>query len=182
MILGIAGKAEVGKSTVAKAIVKTAVYLELDAKVYELSNLILAETIEAGTIDPKVRSECTPEDIQELIRLGGARRKENPDYWIGALLVQIKKDNPEVAVCPNIRFPSESTAIQNAGGKIIKVTALNADGSEFTSRSRDPNDPSETSQRQILADYFLSTKRGESELLKLQAAALFKYIQRTYAR
>lgn len=176
MIISVLGRAEVGKSTVAKAIVKTAVYMELNAQVYELSNYILTEAIELGSIKKKARAECTPEDIQELIRLGGLRRGENANYWINILLADIAATKPDVAVFPNLRFPDEATAIQAVGGKIIRVTALNPDGAEYVSRSRDPNDPSETSQRLIVADYYLTTKRGESDLLKMQAETLFKYL------
>jgi len=176
MILGICGRAEVGKSTVGKAIVKTAVYMELDAKVYELSNYVLAEAIESGAIKNKTRAECTPEDILELVRIGTAGRAKDQDYWMNKLRDDVEKDKPQVAVCPNIRYVSEADAIQRWGGKVIRVTALNADGTEFISRSRDPNDPSETNQRLIIADYYLTTRRGESDLLKLQASALFKYL------
>jgi hypothetical protein len=176
MILGITGRAETGKTTVGKAIVKTAVYMELVAEVYELSNLVLAEAITLGLIDQKTRQECTSGDIGELIALGASRRSQNPNYWMEMVLAEIAEDKADIAVCPNIRFVDEAIAIQAVGGKIVRVTALNPDGSEFVSRSRDPNDASETSQRQIVADYFLTTKRGESDLLKLEASTLFKYL------
>jgi hypothetical protein len=176
ILLGITGRAETGKTTVGKAIVKTAVYLELNAKVYELSNCILAEAIQLGTIQPKTRQECTPEDIQELIRLGAQGRKQDQQYWMKLLLQEMEKDKPDVAVCPNVRFTQESEFIQSRGGKVVRVTALNPDGAEYVSRSRDPNDPSETSQRLVVADYYLTTKRGESDLLKMQAETLFKYL------
>ena len=46
--------------------------------------------------------------------------KEN--IWTDTTIDQIERENPLVAIISDCRFPNEAEAIQNAGGKVIKLT------------------------------------------------------------
>ena len=46
--------------------------------------------------------------------------KEN--IWTDTIIDQIERENPLIAIISDCRFPNEIEAIQNAGGKVIKLT------------------------------------------------------------
>ena len=47
-------------------------------------------------------------------------RKMNPNVWVEATMRRIQKEQPQMAVVCDVRFPNEVEAIQKAGGKVIK--------------------------------------------------------------
>lgn len=48
-------------------------------------------------------------------------RKIKSDVWVESTIRQIQKDNPEIAIITDCRFPNEVDAIKNAGGKVIRL-------------------------------------------------------------
>lgn len=176
LVLGIVGRANAGKSTVSKAILKEATAKGLSAEVFELSNYVLKEATGLAILPPKSRAELVPSEIEELVKLGAQRREENPTHWIELLLQDIESKKPDVAICPSIRFLNEAVAIRELGGKIIRIKSYVVDGVEWIARDRDANHPSEVEHHSIQADYFLTAMRGESFLLGKQAATLFNYL------
>lgn len=48
-------------------------------------------------------------------------RKMYPSTWINACLQQIKQEDSAVAIIGDVRFPDEVEAIQNAGGKVVRL-------------------------------------------------------------
>lgn len=49
-------------------------------------------------------------------------RHIKPDVWSSYTLNKINKQKPQVALVPDVRFPNEVQAIQNAGGVVIRLT------------------------------------------------------------
>lgn len=49
-------------------------------------------------------------------------RKLDSDVWVKATISKIIKDKPDLAVITDCRFPNEVEAIQNIGGKVIRLT------------------------------------------------------------
>jgi hypothetical protein len=49
-------------------------------------------------------------------------RKIKPEAWVEATMNNILKENSEIAIIPDVRFPNEVNAIKNAGGKVIRLT------------------------------------------------------------
>ena len=124
------------------------------------------------------RKDLTEVGLKTMVCYGLNQRDRNPSYWINKVLEDLEKEQPQVALLPNIRFRNEGNAVKNIGtpGYLIRVTSLVRDGVEYISTDRDPNDLMETEQQSIDADFFISTTRGRTKLLKLQAQALFEYI------
>lgn len=176
MIIGITGRAESGKSTTAEAIVRHGEALGLKSKSYELSGYILQHCIAAGLIPRKQRQSLTKDEIATLVRIGQETAHTDPTLWAKKALADIAADEPVLAVIPNIRRAFEADVIRAAGGVIVRVTALNKNGSEFISQTRDPNHDLETDQYLIRPDYFLQTSRGDSSLLTRFAAALLDHL------
>ena len=48
-------------------------------------------------------------------------RKMNKTVWVDALINQIKIEQPELSIVCDVRFPGEVEAIQEAGGKVIRL-------------------------------------------------------------
>lgn len=49
-------------------------------------------------------------------------RKIKSDAWVEATMNNIIKENSEIAVIPDVRFPNEVNAIKASGGKVIRLT------------------------------------------------------------
>jgi hypothetical protein len=49
-------------------------------------------------------------------------RKMKKDVWCQATINKIKKDDPDIAVIADCRFPNEVESIKSAGGYVIKLT------------------------------------------------------------
>ena len=49
-------------------------------------------------------------------------RSIKSSVWTDSCLKRIQQDDSELAIIPDVRFPNEIDAIQNAGGKVIKLT------------------------------------------------------------
>ena len=182
MIIGITGRARSGKSTVAKAILASAKEAGLSAKIYELSDYVLQDLKDSEDIPSTATREDLKENVSLLVKRGMERRKEDEDYWVKKLQEDYDKNTPDIAIVPNIRFHNEAYFVKNSScfvvGCIIRVSALVKDHVEFISPDRDPNHESEITTYDIDADYFLTTKKGESKLLSIQATSLFNYLEK----
>lgn len=49
-------------------------------------------------------------------------RKMKPDVWAGATISKIQREQPQLAIIADCRFPNEVEAVKNAGGFVIKLT------------------------------------------------------------
>jgi len=64
-----------------------------------------------------------PASAREIMQYIGTDifRKIKSDVWVESTIKQIYKDNPEIAIITDCRFPNEIEAIKNVGGKIIRL-------------------------------------------------------------
>lgn len=177
MIIGASGRARHGKTETCEAIRDAALADGLNAKIYDIGQLIRAEAIEMGLLPADLkREDMKPEHLDVLIHVGKLRREQHKNYWVREVLWQANNDMPDVAICPNIRLPIEADAFRQAGGYIIRNKRLNADGSTYISPDRPPNDITETALEFWPADFYLTTINGHLPLLRIQAAAIYKYL------
>lgn len=180
LVLGVVGRAQNGKTTVSTAILKEAANQGLKGELFEFGSYVLKEAISLNRIPSKERGQLTDEEIRQLVLLGTERREQDPYYWVKALIEDIGNRQPDVAVVSGVRFLNEAETIQKTlSGKIIRVKSYIIDGVEYISTDRNPNHISETEHHRIVADYYITTQRGESKLTALQAGTLFNYL---YAR
>lgn len=49
-------------------------------------------------------------------------RKLDPEVWVKATISKIIREKPDLAIITDCRFPNEVSAIQNIGGKVIRLT------------------------------------------------------------
>lgn len=180
LVLGFAGKAQHGKTTCTSAIQRHCDSAGISCKVYEFSAIILDWCIAKGRLPHGItRPELNKEQLQLLVDAGNEGRSIHRDFWVGQILEAMRTDNPDVALTPNIRFSHEVDmlhAVHGAKGYVVRCTRLNANGSMYISRDRDPNDVTETSLDLFPVDFYLTAKNDFGALMDLQATVLFKFL------
>lgn len=65
-------------------------------------------------------------------------RKIKDTIWVDYTLKMIKKENSEVAIIPDVRFPNEVSAIHDAGGVVVRLTRDIAESSHQCEQALDP--------------------------------------------
>jgi len=63
----------------------------------------------------------TARSILQVVGTDIFRRFFNDNIWVETTFRVIEKDNPEIAIIEDVRFPSEVTSIINRGGYIIRL-------------------------------------------------------------
>lgn len=177
MLIGLSGKAEHGKSAASRIIRDWVVNNGGTCAIFEISALILQECITLGYLPAgTIRNGQDKAQNALLILHGKARREASPNYWTDLVVWQMLSSGADVAICPNVRFPAEGGAIQAAGGTVWRINRLNADGSQFISDTRDPNDITETALDRWSADFYLTNVTPHGALLEQLVIALFEYV------
>lgn len=176
MILGLVGKARAGKSDTADAISKRAKELGLVPTVYDIGDLVRKYCIKRKLIADKSRQYLTKDELDVLVSVGAEQREKDPDFWLYDLGDELPESTNHVIIVPNVRYQNEADFVKGHGGYTIKIAALNPNGSEFISPDRNPNHPSETELQHLNASFFITTRRGESGLLKSYAKTLFDHV------
>lgn len=133
--------------------------------------------IETGRLPQVEREDMTREQLQILVDLGKEMRQKDENYWVNNVLGLVAVDQPNVALCPNLRLPLEAQAFRDVGGYVVRCERLNANDSLYISPDRDPNDITETALQFWPADYYLTTKPDQIQLLEAQARTLYRYLQ-----
>jgi hypothetical protein len=64
--------------------------------------------------------QLTAREVMQILGTDILRTMQN-NVWTGATIRKIQKDNPDVALIGDCRFPNEVEAVQNAGGIVIKL-------------------------------------------------------------
>ena len=184
MLIGIAGRAQNGKSTIASLFQALAESGSFSPVLYDIGGLVLRYCKDQGYLaEGLTREVLSAAELDVLVRVGKQKREQDPEFWIGQIgadYAQRQGPLPTVGIVPNLRYKNEVGLVRRFHGSVIRVTALNADGSEYISPDRDPNHPSETQLRNLNADYNLIVKRGENELLLGYAKIVFEDIRRRY--
>lgn len=186
ILIGLAGKAEHGKSAGSRIIKEWTERRGCTCEIFEVSKLILDECYALGLIpDGQPRDQNNKEQNKILVDHGSKQRESNPNYWTDLITAQMLASKADVTVCPNIRFPQEAQAIRNSGGYIIRMNRVNdvAHGlSPFISLSRDPNHLTETAVDNWPADFIITNVTGHGGLLEGLVAAVMNYVAENQTR
>ena len=104
-------------------------------------------------------------------------RKRNPEIWVTTLAERIKKENPDVAIVADVRYPNEAEYIKQNGGHLIKVIRRMKDGSLYQDPTRDPNHLSEIALDNYEGwDFEIDVKDGDLRDLKRKATGVWNII------
>lgn len=173
----MSGRARHGKTESTEAIKSFAESQGETVKVYDVGDMIRRLCIATGRLPQVERVDMTKEQIQVLIDVGKEERTKNRNVWIERVVQQAITDNPDVAMCPNLRLPLEAEEIRKIGGVIIRCTRMNPDGSLYISPDRDPNDITETALQFWPADHYITyVSKPDARLVRMQAVTLYKYL------
>lgn len=175
MIIGMIGRARSGKSSAVTEIEKYATDRGLSVAVYDIGDMVRRYCISQGLLVDKPRAALNKEDLAVLVDVGKRQRDTDENFWVDQMTTAIAKEMPDVALIPNIRYPNEIDVVKT-DGYLVKVKALNPDGSEFISTDRDPNHISETALLGVPADFYITANRGDSALVGEMAITIFEYV------
>lgn len=170
MIIGICGRAQVGKDTVGKMI-NTMAYQRFEIRKFAdelkyMTRILLnctieqLESIEYKNTPIAAMGGKTPRKIMQLLGTDFGRHMITQDVWVNALMMDYKKfflpdddflrlglpsgDYPKWIIT-DVRFPNEVRAIKERGGLLIRV---------MREATVDASHASETSLDDINADKF----------------------------
>jgi len=175
LVIGIAGKARHGKTTVGQKINEFFLAKNYSTFQRTVSDEVLAECHEKGDIHSSyAREKLNEPQLAKLIRRGQSRRAEDESYWLRKLSKSwLAINTTGVFVVNGLRFPNELAWVKAAGGVTIHVTRRNADGSPFVSPDRAATDDMETSLDDYYDyDYEIAHRTGQEKWLGLAARAL----------
>ncbi len=139
MILGLSGKKQSGKDTIATWLVKTTPVFKV-ARRYGFTDRIkqiahytfgVPFNLLNGTEAEKNTEVFPGYTVRQVCQtIGNLFRDINPSVWTEGLMREIKSiDRPSLlAVIADVQFPDEVRAIHQAGGRVIRLTrSLHAD-------------------------------------------------------
>lgn len=178
LTIGFVGRAKSGKTTATDAIQQRVTNLGLRSQIFDIGQEIQKYCTMEKLIPDKPRQELTTAELDILVQTGFQKRQEDPNFWVSKINYTIIRDVPDIALVPNVRYPNEIDLIRNLKGVLVFVKSLNPNGSEFISRDRDPNHPSESQLDERDADFFLTAKRSQPGLVEAQAVTLFEYLMK----
>jgi hypothetical protein len=98
------------------------------------------------------------------------RRKQDDNYWVIRTAEAIQRDNPDVAIITDVRFPNETHFVKANGGYTINVERQGYSDSLATAH---------TSERALASypwDITLSIPEGQVDTLKREAVEVFDMV------
>lgn len=136
-IIAFAGRKQSGKTTSAE-FVANLFWQQRDAKIYNFADPLKTLCIEilglqhnqcyGSDEDKNQLVNCYWEDKQltarEVLQIVGTDmfRKMQNHVWSNATIRQILREQPDMAIIADCRFPNEVDAIKRVGGIVIKLT------------------------------------------------------------
>src|SRR5579859_2145248 len=182
LIIGFGNKARHGKDTAAQAIVdyyeKKKFYLSMaPGKVKEH----VVSAVRIGFADDLYAVACSEYGMKEkdaplLQRIGAERRVGDPEYWIKRAFTKINPTH-DIVVIPDVRYRNEAQYIKDAGGYLVNVSRLNADGTQYVDPSRPADHPSETDLDSWNWDFKFVIGDGHAALTGELAITLAEYLR-----
>lgn len=127
-IIGIAGRAGAGKTTVAKALVNHMGYTVLSfasplkesvMNIFDMTPSQVYSTEGKSTIDPRYNK--TPREILQLFGTESIRNIFGNDFWVKKLQKTINELPTNRIVIDDVRFKEEAEMILEMGGEIWKI-------------------------------------------------------------
>jgi hypothetical protein len=132
MIIGLSGKARVGKGAVAKWLTDKHGFVEvafadaLKAACRTIFSLTHAQLYGDDKDRPDSFWNDTPRNILQLVGTECLRKGYRDDVWVKALERVIQREPARDYVVSDCRFENETTAIKRWGGKLVRIIRSDA--------------------------------------------------------
>jgi hypothetical protein len=185
LVIGFGHRARQGKNTAAVALLnacpidcRVRCYAYADALKAEVNRAIsgaggqeqlISTWQESGLMPTWVKPELGKP--RTLLQWWGTdyRRAKDPNYWVKRLQDTLHREQPDIALITDVRFPNEVEAIHALGGKVVKVTRIGKPDFDV------PAHPSEDILQDYAGwDYHLQASTATE--LRQKAAALYTQI------
>ena len=163
VVLGLAGRAQTGKDTIASYLVNTHVGVRKQGFSWALK------------AHCHIAFEMIDKDPDLLQRLGTAYRDRNPNFWIDVLCYMIHNDPPAMLIIPDVRFGNEAAFVRRVGGYLVHLRRCHTDGTPYVSPDRLSDHPSEQETDDIQGHEAYTVTSGD--LIQLQDIAELSYNQ-----
>ena len=170
-LIGIAGRAGAGKTTIAKHLKEKHGYTR-----WSFADPLKEMLINSGMITyDEAYTEKTPQSRWLMQKIGTDifRKQVHPLYWVNKMRDSIEDTWEKVSipiVLDDIRFPEEAEMVRSLGGKLIMVKRT--DHLDPTAGEHE----SECKVDTIECDYIFSARSGEVDLLLWNMDELIKRI------
>ena len=178
MIIGLAGYAGVGKSTVAEYLAKEHGFKRVnfkDALVAEMKErlprtLEIMDNILNDLDGIDVLFQRKPELMRALMQEYGTevRRADNPNYWVDQWKAKVEEVGGNI-VTDDVRFFNELSAVGDTDGVLIRVTR-----SDITTGG---THASETEQEKFIEDFTIEGVKGEHASLYKQVDSIINTLK-----
>lgn len=181
LIIGISGKMNAGKDTLADMLIGTfsVTHPEIVCKKYSFARVLKNVAAEAfGIWDPSLFDSREFKKSFNLFwdatnrvllqKVGTAFRETfGTNFWVKRLFKEIASQRPDIAIISDVRYKSEVEGIEAAGGLVIRVNRDFSDGSESEQKHA-----SETELDNYEGFSFTVENNGSLEELSVKATEL----------
>jgi hypothetical protein len=86
------------------------------------------------------------------------------DVWTSSTLSLIKKENPDIAIITDVRFPDEVSSIKQESGFVLRLTRNPFNSNNFIENSLDSNNYNWSNFDYVLDNYNISKEEKENKL------------------
>jgi len=94
-------------------------------------------------------------------------RKIYGSVWVNSTIKKITREQSELAIIADVRFPNEAKAIENAGGVVVRLTR----------KVSDDNHDSEVALDEYPFKHFIDNKDGSLDSMAVKVNKFFRYLQ-----
>jgi hypothetical protein len=125
---------------------------------------------------------CKPDPIYGYTRIlqwygTDVARLKDPNVWVNELAARMHKEQPEIAIITDVRFPNEAEFIKENGGYLVEILRRTADGEQYRDPDRDPFHISETALDNYEGwNFHISCKDGDLKGLKAKSLGVMNIV------
>jgi hypothetical protein len=111
-----------------------------------------------------------PMTAREFMQFLGTNvmRKIYGSVWVNSTIKKIAREQSELAIIADVRFPNEAKAIEDAGGTVIRLTRV----------IKEDNHPSEIALDDYNFKHYIDNKEGNIDALVSKVKSLYTKMQR----
>lgn len=136
-----------------------------DEQKNELQEHLLWENISTNKTGP-----MTAREFMQFFGTDVMRKMYEP-IWVNACINKIQQEQPELAIIADVRFPNEAKAIEQAGGKVVRLTREVYEDAHSSEVALDDYP---------FTDYIANNNGGIDDLMS-DVKQLYKYLKESHA-
>jgi hypothetical protein len=116
------------------------------------------------------RGSMTTREFLQFLGTDIMRKMYEP-VWVNACIKKIQQEQPELAIIADVRFPNEAKAIEQAGGKVVRLTR----------EVHEDNHSSEVALDDYPFTEYIANKNEGIDDLMVKVKQFYKYLKESHA-